>query len=91
MSQPTPQQVTEEIAKLKELRPKVPARTFFGDSNWAVIDAQIEVLTSKWSENSVYDRWDDDDRLLDGALDARHWLDGEGEPPSNDWASLAKK
>jgi hypothetical protein len=90
MSQPTPQQVTTEIARLRELRDKVPARTFFGDSNVAAIDAQIEVLTSKWSENAIYDRWDDDERLLEVALEARHWLDRDVEPPSDGWAHLVK-
>jgi hypothetical protein len=94
---PTPEQVAAEIARLKELAPKVREFNFFNESNREAIETQILVLERRYSEDSVYDYYGDDtqedfsQRDLDVALDAAQWLAGDtAELPSEGWKDLAQ-
>lgn len=93
---PTTVEITAEIKKLKLLKPRVPARTFFGDNNHDSIEAQICVLEKRMNDDSIYNYFEpvDDDRrrILDSALDARRWLDGDSTAgaPSSSWQELVK-
>lgn len=88
---PTIEQIKAEVAALKEIKPKVRRLTLFGDDNHKALDAQIKVLEKDLDEDAIYDRYDDDPRLLDYAQQARAWMDGESEEDSlvEDWKSLA--
>jgi hypothetical protein len=95
----TSEAIQAEIAKLKEMKPKVLQYTVFDDDNHEAIEAQIEALEGRWDEDDCYDAYGgdgeddeiDDDRLLGMTLDAVHWMeDNEKEAPSKDWASLVK-
>jgi hypothetical protein len=103
MKAPDQQRITEEIAALAALKPKVRRQSQFGDDHHAAIDAQIRVLQDGLSEDEIYDEFTDPDdeeagrNVLDAALDARFWLDGdwdegdhEGDSPVADWKSLAR-
>ena|SRR5436190_13893208 len=99
MRKPTKKQIAEEIKTLGEIKPKVPARTFFGDSNWEAIDAQIVTMELNYSTDTIYNRHNDEEpeegewtaHERDSALDARRWLDGEtADKPSKDWRVLIK-
>ena len=82
--------VTEQIAALREIKPKVRERSAFGDNHHDSIDAQIEVLEKNLTERMIDDRsvfededsYDDEDEdrwktnVRESAYDARHWLDG---------------
>lgn len=83
------EEIAEEVAKLQDLRTKVPPKTAFGDSNHAAIDAQIEVLNRDMSDNAIYRKWEDDERVVSNAQEARAWLDGDAAPPSKEWEPLA--
>lgn len=84
----TLEEVRAEVKSLQEIKPKVIQTTFFGDDNHAAIDAQIEVLERRLSENTIFDKWDND-YLRDAALEARAWLDSEVESLTDSWKSLA--
>ena len=89
---PTTEQIQNEIAQLKEMKPHVRRFSAFGDDNRAAIGAAIKVLEHLLPEGAIYDRWEDLQHLLDSALDARRWLDGaESVAPSSDWKSLVRK
>lgn len=95
MNRPTDEQIRQEVEMLKEIKPKVRRHTLFGDDNHAAIDAQIAVLDGGLDEDAIYDEYGENDRLLDCALDARRWLDGEwdaddheADSPAEDWKEL---
>ena len=52
MQKPTRQQIDAEIAKLKAERDTLPEFSFFGDPNWVIIDAQIDILEGKITDES---------------------------------------
>lgn len=93
MAKPTNEEVQAEIQKLRTMKPKVRRHSLFGDDNWSSIDAQLWVLEKQYGTNDIYDRYDDEgddiNNVLDNALSARAWLDGEeDESPSDSWAAL---
>lgn len=98
MKKPSQQEINLEITRLEKLLPRVRATSAFGDDNKAAVRADIAVLKEKLSEDDIYDRFeydtgDEDENRgeLDSALNARRWLDGQNKnPPSKDWALLAK-
>lgn len=91
MSKPTKEQIQQEIEKLKALKPRVRHYTAFGDDNRAAIGADIKVLEEDLSKDAIYDRYEDLQHLLESALYARYWLDGDEElAPSEAWESLAE-
>lgn len=97
MSNPKPTQaeIDAEIKALEDVLPKVPARSFFGDDNRSAIRVSMRVLKDNMSEDDIYDRYGDSaDNVLEEALGARHWLDGDydGEfgSPSKEWEQLIK-
>ena len=84
----TEQQMDQEIAKLKQMKPDVRRFDAFGGDNWKKIEAQIEVLQHELDEEEIYHHrgWDDD--VQSSAMDARQWLDGnEPESPSEKLAA----
>lgn len=95
---PSNDEIAAEIATLTEMQPKVRWHSAFGDDNRAAIEAQINVLQNRMTDDDIYDEYEDpedpDNRhALDNALEAWAWLNGESEeglPPSADWQSLVK-
>lgn len=93
MAQRTKEEIDAEVAKLREMKPKVRSRTAFGDSNWEAIDAQIEVLEGRRDETWIWDEFPDgiEDNRFDAAQDALRWREGQSdEPPSKGWDPLTK-
>lgn len=94
MTQPTKTEIEAEIKALRALKPKVRKTTFFGDSNWDAIEAQITVLELSLSQENIDKNLDEEawtEYEYNNALDARAWLDGERENSlSGEWKELAK-
>lgn len=95
MSKPTPAEIDAEIQALEELKGAIPEKNFFGDSNVAAIEADIDVLDGRLTDDDVYDKYGDNDYVMDSALGAASWLAGEydsGDPnvtkPSENWSCL---
>lgn len=91
VTSPTQAEIDAEIAELKRLRPLIRPTTFFGDSNTAAIDAEIETLEQHFTHDNIYNHWpreEEDLRLRDHALEALEWLTDGGDTPSSSWASL---
>jgi hypothetical protein len=102
MKKPTDKQIAAEIAALKKIKPKVRARSAFGDDHHAAIDAQIDVLVKRMTNDQVYDRYEptgdsdidrDDGRsesIHSSALDALNWRTGDSNDgaPSKSWKEL---
>jgi len=109
--QPTPERVKAEADALEAMKPRVRAHSAFGDDHRAAIDAQVTVLRLGLSSGMIEDRFSPDEtaddyvdgqglNVLEAALRARDWLDGEDldqEPPvapgehqtlTADWESL---
>lgn len=92
----TREEVEAEIAKLRGMKERVRRFSAFGDDNWAAIDAQVAVLDRNMNEANIYAKWSGDDDeddgsnpIIDSALDARAWRDGEYEEPcSSGWEPL---
>lgn len=97
---PTDEEVKAEIARLKEMQPKVRHMDTFGGNNREKIDAQIDVLEESMDEDEIYERWGNDDDpdenydIISNARYALEWVDGEsedGEPPSKGWEPLVQE
>lgn len=101
---PTVAEVAAEIEKLREMMPYIRQTTGFGDDNHEAIDAQICVLKERMGNDDIYDRYqpqnDDgtpdesgnDSHMLNNALEALQWLEGEtAEKPSDGWKSLDRR
>jgi len=67
------------IAKLRGQKGTVPIFNIFGDNNHDGIDAQIKVIEEEMTNDEIFDEWEDDEFILDRALEARNWLDGQDE------------
>lgn len=81
----TQKEIKKEIEALKAVRPKVRPRSMFGDDNLASLDAQINVLENDLDNNDIYNKYDHADAseyVLEGAIYARQWIDGESESDS---------
>lgn len=96
MKEPTDKQVKAEIENLKELKPKIQQYSMFGDDNHKHLDAQVQVLQKRMTEEQVYEKFEDSDNpdstsdIVSNARDAAMWLIGEEEAPSKGWQSLVK-
>lgn len=91
----TQEAIKAEVAKLRELKPQVRQRTYFGDDNWNAIDAEIKVLEEGMHEDKIWDEWPDTERgpdlfLRDAAIGACNWMndDPDTEAPSVGWQAL---
>ena len=81
---------TAEIQALEAAKFNIRRYSVVGDDNWTSVNAQIRVIKSQLSEDRIYDAWEDEDMVLDNALDAFRWLKGEmEEAPSVGWLELA--
>lgn len=79
----TKEQIKKEIEVLKTVRLNVRPTSMFGDDNLGSVDAQIMVLENNWDNNEIYDRYDhasSSEYILEAALAARQWIDGEEDP-----------
>lgn len=85
---PNATQISAQIDGLMAIQPKVLRTSMFGDDHHAAIDAQIEVLQEDLDEDEIYKRWggageegeeDVGQNVVNAAVDARHWLDGDFE------------
>ena len=80
----TQEQKDAAILALTENKKIAPRVSFFGTDNHGKIDAMIHVIKSGISEDAIYNEYEDsmddeDNDLLQGALDARFWLDGDDD------------
>lgn len=85
MAQKTQEEIKKEIEALKAIRPKVRPHSMFGDDNLAMLDAQVDVLENDLDSNDIYDKYDHADvsqYVLEGALEADNWKDGNCESDS---------
>lgn len=90
----TDQEIDAEIERLEEMKPRVRRTSAFGDNHHDAIDAQVEVLTAKMDENTVYVQYSDEDtegNVFEAALDATAWLHKNGTLPSTGWEDLVIK
>lgn len=100
---PTPEEIKKEIETLKDYKTRVRPRSGFGDDNVASIEAQIVVMSGNLDDDEIYKKYDprepeegepeESRNELDNALEARRWMDGEGEDesPSEGWKPLLTK
>jgi hypothetical protein len=91
MKTPTQKQIDAEIKTLESYRGKIPPGTL--TDNKAALEAQIDVLQNKLSQDAIFDRWPDDERDCEircNALDAHDWMRGENGKgkPSKEWKEL---
>ena len=86
----TSEEIKKEIGALKAVRPKVKPYSIFGDDNLAAFDAQIDVLENNMDDGNICDKYDRtrySEYILEGALEADNWRDGNSESDSlaEDW------
>lgn len=100
---PDKDQITQEIWKLTELKPKIHPRTAFGDSNTDAIQAEIDTL-QRWLdkplirfelEDWIYETYENNDHARSSALSVLQWLE-EGQTDGGEtsifegWLSLVR-
>lgn len=91
---PTPDQIENELNKLREYQPKVKQFTAFGDNNREAVLAQIRVLEERMDEDGVYETLETEgysDYAIDSAIEAVQWLNGtscEDTSPAESWKTL---
>ena len=81
----TQEQIKKEIEALKTVQPNVRPITFFGDDNFAAIDAQIQVLEEDMDEDDIWDEWPEEEQdqyVRDSARHAVDWVNDEEDPDS---------
>ncbi len=91
-------EISKEIASLKDLRPKVRRTSMFGDDHREAISAQINVLEARMDADAIQLAWGDDtaeefaQNVYDAAMTAHDWYTGvsgfQDGDPSNEWLSL---
>jgi hypothetical protein len=94
MKTPTKKQIDQQLAALKKMKPRVLHYSGFGDDHHAAIDAQVNVLENRLSENDLYDKKDECyeqecsgedginwhvDNIFEGGVEAAKWLAGESD------------
>lgn len=96
-TQPTDDQIKDEIDALKKLKPTIRRWCAMEvDNHHAAIDAQIRVLVQGMDEDDideVFGKHDDSaseyrENVHNAAVDALHWMEGEvefAESPSAGW------
>lgn len=81
--------IDKEVGLLLAVKEVVPLLSMFGDNNHAAIDAQVEVLRERKTEDEVASEFSGFPQ--DAAMYAWGWmfgmLDGDNTPPSEDWRS----
>lgn len=88
-------QIKAEIARLKEIQPRVRRFSNFGDDHHAAIDAQLRALEEGWDENDCWDAWPEEEfqesNERTAAMDAVWWMreQNNAEAPSKSWRELA--
>ena len=93
----TDKEIEAEIAKLEDLKKRVPATTMFGESNVEAIETQIIVIRGRLNEDDVFTKAEEedwDDRTREHALEAAEWLEDKSKKMADDpegWLSIAKK
>ena len=103
MKTKTNEEIAAEIAALKEIKPRVRKCSAFGDDHHAALDAQVEVLERRMSNDKVYDRFEPTDNedcdydegrsesILNAAVEALLWMNNEAADPaapSENWKDL---
>ena len=88
--------IQAELAKLREMQPRVRRCNAFGDDNREAVSVQIEVLDKRLDLDSIDAAWGDStadeysDHLHQAAIDAHDWYSGLSDepPPSEGWLGL---
>ena len=81
MAEKTRDEIRNEIATLREMKPRVRQFTHFGDNNHLAIETQIDVLTD-WldgvGEDEITDAaYEERDNIRDAMMEALSWATGE--------------
>lgn len=93
MKTPTSKEIDAEVKKLKAMKPTVRKTSLFGDNHHDAIDAQIDVLKNRMSEDYAEGCYEDyEDNVRDAVRDAAQWMAGEevDSTPSESWKSLVR-
>lgn len=86
----TVEEIKAEWQALKALRPDVPHYDRYKVNQWAMIDAQIQVLRHGLTLAEINRQWAGTDDERGYAQDARFWMDGgDVLAPATAWKSLA--
>lgn len=94
---PTKEQIEAEVAKLREMAPRIRQRSSFGDDNRAKIDAQIAILSGEKTlsyfevDETCEDFDESDSEIFFEAKAAHDWMtEGrlEDGPLSAGWEKL---
>lgn len=79
----TQKEIDRQIEGLKKMKTTLPEFSFFGDSNWEKINAQLDVLEGKREPDNFYkdehseEYEDGDNDIYFAAVEAQDWLDGQ--------------
>lgn len=93
MAKRTPEEIAIQVAALKIERTALPERNAFGDDNWKLIDAKLDILEGRFDGDLTAEESIDDygeDGIADLEL-TEQWMDGDGvDPPCGDEDCIAK-
>lgn len=83
----TDHEIEAELFRLYSLELRAPSRTEYGEPVSDAIRAQIAVLRGRLTSIQTFRRFEDEDTISD-ALNVCDWLYGDGDLPSDGWASI---
>lgn len=85
----TKEEIQKELKLFEGVLEKVRSTTMFGDDNVAAVAAQIDVLKNYLDDDEIYNQYDrasSSEYVLDAAIHAREWMDGENEDDDDELA-----
>jgi hypothetical protein len=96
---PTNEERAAMVEVLTKIKPTVRHFTAFGEDHHAAIEAQCDVIERLMSDDAIFTKYSPDEawgqsrpqNVMDAALDARRWLDGQEVHLLDDWKELARK
>lgn len=90
-NKPTEKQIEAEIKALEACKKYIPARTIFGDYNFAKLDLQIDFLRGE-IDTTAEEFLDFSDDEQSAILEAENWENGDSnESPSSGWDTFKPK
>ena len=76
MKEKTIADIQKAIGLLNKQKADLPEYSFFGDNNWALVDAQLDLIEGDEDYDTVLKNYDLTDLQESELYTARKWLDG---------------
>jgi hypothetical protein len=96
MKEPSTEEIADQVAALRSIKPRVLHKSAFNEDHHAAIDAQIQVLVEGLNDRQIEGRFGrSPSNIYDAVQEARSWLDGKeleggGSDLTEQWKELVR-